>query len=340
MRRIPALIGLALAASVGTAAAQDATTPASSGGPAIVDIEAVTVTGVQPGPGMWRVYNGENTLYILGLQSPLPKNMTWESEEVRQVLEETEVVLGAPGVTIDAEVGFFRGLTLLPSALKAAKNPDGETLDELLPPELYQRWSVLKQRYAPRDRGMEKKRPLIAVYELYTEALGDNGLRQGGVLSPVLDPVLKRRGLERTATTLKVKVDDPRAALKEFRQEALKPEDLACFRDTLDIIERQLPAIAARANAWATGDLDALRAMPSGRNQTMACLSAWTETEVARKRGLTDIDARVRAAWLAAAEKALREHRIGFATLSINELLDEDGYLGTLRARGYEIEAP
>jgi hypothetical protein len=330
---------LAGASLAGPASAQAPAADADA--PPVVDMDAVLVTGVQPGPGMWRATRDGHTLYILGTQSPLPRGMTWDAAETRQVLEQAGAVLGPPGVTIDADVGFFRGLTLAPSAFKAMKNPDGATLDQVLPPELHARWSVLKQRYLGRDRGVEKKRPLIAVYELYRAALEHNGLREGGVVGPVIDKALKARDLERTPTLLKLKIDDPREAIADFRKETLKPEDLACFSGSLDIIERDLPQIVARANAWAVGDLEALRALPSGRSQVLACLSAWTRTETARKRGLVDIDVRVRDSWMSAVDKAVAAHPVSFATLSIDELLRGDGgYLAELRQRGYRIQAP
>ncbi len=71
--------------------------------------------------------------------------------------------------------------------------------------------------------------------------------------------MLKRRKMKRTPTVLNIKFDDPRAALADFRKETLKPEDLACFSKTLDVIEGDLPHVAARANAWAVGDWPALR---------------------------------------------------------------------------------
>jgi hypothetical protein len=192
-------LGFLVAASVSRA--QDATATESppavpqAGNPgAVVDMDTVVVSGVQPGPGLWRVSKGDHVLYILGTQSPLPRDMTWRADELRQVLGEAGAVLGPPGVTIGADIGFFRGLTLMPSALKAMKNPDGATLDEVLPADLYQRGSVLRRRYLGRDRGVEKKRPLIAVYELYRAALEHNGLKQGGVVGPVIDQVLKPRG--------------------------------------------------------------------------------------------------------------------------------------------------
>ncbi len=331
----------ALPPGASAAAAQAADAPPGDAGTVVVDMDTVVVSGVQPGPGLWRVSKGDHVLYILGTQSPLPRDMTWDAGEVRQVLAEAGAVLGPPGGSVNADIGFFRGLTLAPSALKAMKNPDGATLDELLPPDLYVRWSTLKQRYMGRDRGVEKKRPLIAVYELYKEALERNRLRQGGIVGPVLAETLKARGMKSIPTSLQLKIEDPREAIADFRKEGLKPQDLECFSDTLDVIESDLPRIAARANAWAVGDLDALRAIPQNRSQVEACLSAWTETETARKRGLVDIDARVRDSWLEAIDKALAEHPVSFATLAIDNLLhDRDGYVAGLAARGYRIQAP
>jgi hypothetical protein len=304
-------------------------------------MQAVVVSGAQPGPGLWRVSRDDgHVLYVLGTQSPLPRDIAWQAAEVRQVLTEAGAVLGPPGVTVSADIGFFRGLALVPSAMKAMKNPDGATLEEVLPPDLYRRWSALKQRYLGRDRGVEKKRPMIAVYELYRAALERNRLKEGGVVGPVIDDALKPRGLKATATLLRLKIDDPRGALADFRKEGAKAQDLECFRGTLDIIERDLPRIAARANAWATGDLQALRAMPDARQQVEACLSAWTATETARKLGLVDIDARVRDSWLQAVDKAVAEHPVSFGTLSIDDLLRDDGYLAALARRGYRIQAP
>lgn len=310
------------------------------GDPRIRDMDTVVVSGVLPGPGLWRASKDGHVLYILGTQSPLPRDMQWQAREVRQVLAEAGAVLSPPGISVGADIGLFRGLALAPSALKAMKNPDGQTLDELLPADVYARWSGLKQRYLGRDRGVEKKRPLIAVYELYREALKRNGLREGGIVGPVVSQALKERGMKWTQTSLNLKIEDPRAALADFRKEEFKPQDLQCFRDTLDIIESGLPQAAARANAWAVGDLEALRAMPAARQQVTACLSAWTETETARKRGLTDIDARIMQSWLAAVDKAVAEHPVSFTTISIDNLLRGDGALAELARRGYRIQAP
>lgn len=333
---------LALALGVPVANAQTAgPVPSSPETSDVRDLDAVVVTGEQPGPGLWRARRADGrTLHILGTQSPLPAGMTWKADEVREVLSRAGVALGPPGVQMGADIGFFGKLTLAPSAFRAMRNPDGATLDELLPPDLYQRWAKLKQRYIGRDRGIERKRPFIAVYQLYRAALEKNGLAEGGIVGPVIQDALKARGMEVTPTIVSIKVDDPRGALRTFRQETLKPEDLDCVRGTLDIIERDLPRVAARANAWAVGDIAALRAMDDAQAQVMACLSAWTASTTARELGLRDIQARVGETWLAAVDKAMAEHDTVFASVSVDALLKPDGHLDSLRRRGYTVLAP
>jgi hypothetical protein len=337
---------LASASMVSTAQAQEAAAvspsqAARSDTSDVRDMDTVVVTGVQPGPGLWRVRRDDgHTLYILGTQSPLPAGITWRADEVREVLAEAGVALGPPGAQWGADIGFFGKLTLAPSAFRAMRNPDGATLDELLPPDLYGRWAALKERYIGRDRGIERKRPFIAVYQLYRAALERNGLREGGIIGPVIEDALKARGMEVTPTILQMKIDDPRGALATFRRETLKPEDIACVRGTLDIIENDLPRIAARANAWAVGDLDTLRGMPDARAQVMTCLSAWTASETARELGMADIQSKVSAAWLSKVDAAMAEHPVVFATVPIDSLLRADGQLDALRARGYTVLAP
>lgn len=308
---------------------------------AVVDMDAVLVSGVQPGPGLWRVSRGDHVMYILGTQSPLPGDIQWQATEVRAVLEEAGAVLGQPGVSVSADIGLLRGLTLAPAAWRAQRNPDGATLDELLPAPVCARWSRLKERYIGRDRGMEKKRPAIAVYELYRAALKEHGLRGGGVVTPVIGELTRARGLEEVPTALKVEIADPRKALVEFRSEEMRPQDLECFVRTLDLVERELPQVARRASAWATGDVAALRAMPQSGSHVLACLDAWTQTDTARRRGFTDIEERMRERWLEAAVTALEQHRVSFATLPIESLLYGDGgFVAGLDARGYVVEAP
>src|SRR5690606_36284321 len=103
----------------------------------------------------WKVSHSEHVLHILGTVSPLPRRMEWMSAEVEAVIAGAQVVVGPPSVMVDADVGIFRGMALLPAMLRARNNPGKRPLREMVSPELYARWEVLKARYMGRDRGVE-----------------------------------------------------------------------------------------------------------------------------------------------------------------------------------------
>ncbi|KAA0069284.1 TraB/GumN family protein [Rhodanobacter sp. T12-5] len=301
------------------------------------DLPAVVVSGVQPGPGLWKVSKGEHVMWVLGTLSPLPRGMQWRSQEVEQVIGASQQVLLAPSVKLKADVGFFGKLFLLPSAYGARKNEDGQTLQQVLPPPVYARWQVLKQKYIGDDRGIERWRPLFAAQELYRKALKANGLSRSGGVGSKVEALAKRYGVPEVSADYPVLIEHPRAAIKAFRQAA--PHDITCFIRTLDSVEHDLPAMTARANAWATGDLPALRELPDSDRRD-ACVAALTGAGFAQTLGLDDVPAKQRAVWLAAARKALAANAQTFALLPMDELLKPDGYLAALQAEGYRIDAP
>ena len=310
---------------------------ATPGAAPTTDLAAVVVSGVQPGPGLWKVSKGDHVLWILGTLSPLPSGIKWKSDEVVSVLRQSDEVLDAPGLAIDADIGIFRGIFLLPSALRSGKNPDGKTLRDVLPADLYARWAALKPRYFGRDGGIEKKRPLLVANELYAKANKLAGLGQRLVISPVIDGVLEQRKIKATPTAWKVRIDDPKTAIKEFSRENI--DDLECFQTALHRVEKDMPTLVARANAWAIGDIEALRALPV-EDQQRTCMTAFLGGEYAKKRGITDIEARVRNQWLEIAEAALAKNQVTFATLSMGDAISPNGYVAALQAKGYVVEAP
>jgi hypothetical protein len=286
---------------------------------------------------MWKVSKGEHVLWVMGTLTPLPKGMSWLSRDVEAVIAQAGEVLDPPGLTFDSDIGRFRAMLMIPSLLKARKNPDGRTLSEILPSPLYARWSVLKARYLGRDAGVEKWRPVFAAQELYQAALKKSGLTQSGVVGPVVDKLAKTHATRRTSTLVKVRIEKPKEAIKEFASSALADTD--CFEKTIARLESDLPMMAARANAWSIGDVEALRALPYD-DQNRTCLNAFLESSIAQKRGMDDMPQRVEAMWLAKAEAALAANKVTFATLPIAMLLRPDGYLSKLQSKGYVVEAP
>lgn len=315
-------------------AADSAQAQASSPTPTTA-LDAVVVAGAQPGPRLWKVSKDGHVLWILGLQSPLPKDIEWASGEAAARIRESQEILRPPTAKLDADIGFFGGLALLPSAMGARKNPDGKSLQQVLPPEIYARWLPLKQRYLGRDNGVEKFRPIFAAGELWDAALKRSGLTQKNLVWPVIEDIADDADVKMTTPGITLKLADPGKALKQFKASGL--DDVSCFERTLSRIEGDLDGMRQRANAWAVGDVATLRALPHA-DAASACESAFLSAGVSKQRGFDNIPERLAAAWLAQAERALAEHTSSFAVLPMRELLDANGYVARLRAKGYTVE--
>src|SRR5690606_2784113 len=320
MRIGPALVFSILVAWQSPVLAADT---AASATETIRDMSPVTVTGVQPGPGMWKVRGpGGRVLWVLGTGSPLPTGLQWKSADVEAVVANAGVVLGPPSLMVNADIGFFRGMALVPAALAARKNPDGARLEEILSERQYARWSKLKDRYLGWELGIERWRPTFAAEKLMHAALKEHGM-QRDVISTGVDRLVGAAGLKTTPVVLKLTIEDPRAMLKDLKRTDLG--DVACLERAMTMIERRMPVLVARANAWSTGDIGVLEHLP-GADAESDCLTALLDSPFVRSQeGVGDIARQVRDTWLAEAEKALLEHDTSFAVLSMGQVLHEDG---------------
>lgn len=318
----------------GLAPAQEV--PAPAGADAGAQLETIVVTGEQPGPGLWQVRKDGHVMWVLGTLAPLPRDMRWRAGEVGERIAQSKAMLAAPSLMIKSDVGWFGRIALAPWLVGVRNNPDHRRLKDVLPPDLYARWQPLKQRYLGRGNKVEKWRPLFAAMELYRAAVRANGMTVGSAsVTDQVDHFAKQAKLEPTPVRIEVPVESPRAAIKEFKRSQL--DDIDCFARTIERLETDLGTMKQRANAWASGDLAALRALPYV-DQSDACFEAMQHTRVLQAAG--DIEARLRQRWLDAAGKALDAHATSFALLPMGEVVGKDGYLEALRARGYEIVAP
>ncbi|MEO8998405.1 MAG: TraB/GumN family protein [Rhodanobacter sp.] len=313
--------------------AQTTSVPAAKSAPA-TELAAITVTGTQPGPGLWKVSKGDHVLWILGSLSPLPKGMAWQSHDVDAAIAESQEVLGSPYVAVD--VGFFKSLSVLPSLIGVRNNPDHATLQQEVPVDVYARWLPLKARYLGNGPAVEKRRPAIAASELYDAAIKQAGLTDSSLVNKAVTKAAKQHGLKLTAVIYKLPLDSPRAFIKDFKQSPM--QDAACLDQTLTLVDTSLDTMKARANAWAIGDVDALRKLPLV--DLDVCGLQHIAPELLHKYHWTDMEERIEATWLKAAETALASNKVSFATLPIGQLTRPDGYLAKLQAQGYHVEQP
>lgn len=315
--------------------------PPTSPVPAIADdgirTEAtVMVTGEQPGPGLWLVRKGGNELWILGTISPLPANFHWRTQQLDTVIGSAQEVMYAPSLSVNAKVGKLRALTLLPSLIGVKHNPGGKRLDQVLPPATYLRWSAFRDRFLG-DRGADKLRPAFAANALWKAAIKRSGMSDKDVVKEAVAAAVARHNPKVTLVRETITITDPKAAIRRFKAGEL--QDRACLDRTLDRLGQDMEVLRSRANAWATGDVAALRAMPQA-DQYQACVEAITESGIGRSLGMGDVAARLQAQWLAKADAALAANAITFAVLPMRDLLRPGGIVDILKAKGYTVLAP
>ena len=332
MIRVPvrALLCGALIASMTHAAtcpAAASSEPAASTPAGIVEIE---VTGERAGPRMWKVSKGEHVLWIMGTLEPLPKKMTWRSKSVEDVLAQSQEVLPSRPA-----FGFswnpIAALRLYWQWRGMQKIPDHGTLQSTLPPGLYARFESLRLKYAPRDSQLEELRPMLAALRLFEKGIDTSGLRFGHQVQDVVLHLAEQHNVRLHKMTLPI--DDPRGLLKEIGQIPVQ-QQVGCLDTTLARLESDLSAMRARANAWAIGDVDALRKLPLPDQQAV-CLGELSNS--ARFKQLNEQMARE---WMQGALDALSTNQSTLALKPIYELMGSNGLLERFRAQGYLVEGP
>jgi uncharacterized protein YbaP (TraB family) len=329
-RMIPAaaLLALALLATAwyAPAHADNAAAAASTSTQSTpTQLEELTVTGERTGPGMWRVHRGSSQLWILGSISPLPKDITWRSKQVEQVLATSQRVL----VPKPLEIGVVRILWLLITERDVIMIRGGKRLKDVLPQNLYLRFAVQRARFTNDADKWERYRPIVAAAFLQQAAFHFVHLSARLDLGAAVRTLAKKHDVP----VEEVKIAGVGDFLDTLKVMPPATEN-ACVDASLVTAESGLSRLIDRARAWSTGDVERIRALPQPA-EVDACLAA---IDSGAAKG--DLIARVREAWLAAMDKYLQSGGTTLAVVNMDLLLRSGGLLDSLRAQGYEVDSP
>jgi hypothetical protein len=296
------------------------------------ETEEIIITGKISGPPLWQVKKGDHTLWIFGFLPSLPEDLEFDSSGLEEVIAGADEMLSRPDVEMSESLGPFKLIGLYRQYRKMRGNDDGQTLEEVLSPELYARVLAAKEAYGPRGKGILKQRPLFAALALNKAARENAGFKDAGIVGDSITKLIKRYKVPRVELVLETDLS-ARAMLDEIDSMSLAAE-IACLTTALERIETDIEGAKERARAWAYGYMSELYAMEFPDPQG-ACMEAVLESP-----DLKSLFAQSEALWLANAERALAENRSTFALLEMQALLASDGVLAQLEAKGYEVIAP
>jgi len=310
--------------------------------------EEIIVTGRQPGPPMWRVSNGENVLWIFPKLAPVPKDMIWESNKAATVIAEAQEALGLPNMSANASLGvyanpvnLFRGLRLMK---RLSRDPDGRTLEELLPPEVYTRFLALQASYFPDEaEKFEELRPVFAAGLMTGTVQAKGGLGGDQAIMKAIERLIRRnRDIVRTEIEVKIDLEGSFGDLAQRAEDltaSLDPAvELECFESQLRRMEEDIDEIRSRANSWAQGYIDEFRGIPLPGDDEDSCLVLIVQSS--EQELIVESARRLQNLWLENAERVLQTNRTTFAILPITELLKAEGPIAKLKAKGYEVREP
>ena len=288
-------------------------------------MDELTVTGERTGPGMWHVHHGAANLWILGSMSPLPKGITWRSKQLELILDSTnQIVVPKP-----FEIGIARVLWLLITERDLLMVRGGKRLKDVMPPNLHARFALQRAKYTADSDKWERFRPIIAAAFLQQAAFHQVGLSTRLDLGAAVRILAKKH---------QVRIEELKIAGVHDVLDALKTmppaTENSCVEASLVTVEKDLPRLVDRAQAWATGDVERIGRLHEPP-EVDACRAALDEGV-----GANDLIALVRRTWLDRLEMYLRSGGVTVAVVNMDMLMEKGGLLDELRAKGYDIDSP
>ncbi len=293
--------------------------------PPASEMDELVVSSERTGPSMWHLHRGTAQVWILGSMSPLPKGITWRSRQVEQVLDSTNQVL----VQKPFEIGIARILWLLITERHVLMIGGGKRLKDLLPADLHARFAVQRAKYSDDPDKWERFRPLIASAFLQQAAFHQVGLSTRLDLGAAMRLLAKKHHVQ--VEEIKIAgVGDVMDALKQLPPST----ENVCVGASLATIERDLPRLLDRAQAWASGNIERIAKLREPP-EVDACRAALDNGV-----GAAELIARMRKTWLDSIEHYSRSGSTTVAVINMDMLLEPGGLLDQLRKKGYEVDPP
>lgn len=311
------------------------------------DLDVVVVSGRQPGPPLWKVTSGENTLWILPIVPVVPKNIEWDDSRVAELIADSEEAIDPPGVSLSVSkklifnpVNWVRGPRLVK---RLSRNPDEKTLEQVLPAELWQRYGALKQRYFERDKDIDTMRPSFAIGAVSHTILKEEKLRGPKEIRKHVEKLIdKQRSVRRTQTEVEEKVEGSYADLSERLEKLVdslpKDDEIGCFDTQLKLFEHRIGDMKRVANAWATGnarDMESYSTLGEMDDPCTRLLLASSEGDY-MERLIAESSQR----WMTSVEAALARNHSTFAVLPMIYIKGSRSLVDKLAAKGYTVHAP
>jgi len=268
----------------------------------------------QAAPALWVVEKGGKTLYLFGSMHLLPAQLKWRRPELDAAIAASKVFV------FEAPVDGGGGSAMSNFIETGGKLPDGTTLRDVLPADLYTRLQDASWKINYPPMLLKQFRPWLAAVSLELFSYIKAGFSTWYGVDFVIESEAKKNG--RTLDYLETVEEQ----LSFFSRLDRKVE-IAYLRETVRSILEEPNSPNELVDAWA-----------SGKPENMVGLldSAFEKVPALRDRLLV---ARNRN-WLPKLEAMLASPETHFVTVGVGHLVGPDSVVAQLKAKGYKVLGP
>ena len=296
--------------------------PPSDPAPQWAEIETVQAS-TRPGPAVWRISKGDAEVWILATVGPLPKDFSWNTDYVGELLDGAKAVLTPPGFG----VGIGDGVWLLINYGNRLSLPRGQALEATLDAPMRARFVALRTRLGQDEDRYRTDSPLRASLRLFTD------FRNKAQLTGDAWGRIRKLADARDVPMKPIaKSDDGYDAIRDLLTLSTDKQRV-CLGQAVDDVDYLSGHAETAARAWAIGDVRTVKANLDDRLDPMDCMSAAVSS-------LAAIRAKASATEVAGIEAALGQNGKTIALIGMGDLLRKDGVLEQLEARHLTIEGP
>jgi len=284
-------------------------------------IETVVVTAREPGPLFWHIKKGNSEVYILGTLGPLPKDLKWDTRQLERIMMGSRAVMLPPR----GRVGLFEGAWFLLTHGDVLRLPDGQKLEQVLPPALRQRF-IAERASLHGDAGRYADyKPSVAGFQMEQDYVNASAL---ALREPNTE--IETLASQRNVPTRNLANYPALDVIKEVPTLSMAG-NLKCLQDSLDDIDVMAAHARPAAQAWASGDLEGIKAHYS-EPKALDCLSQSATLSKLWAQSVSDT--------VSAIDDALTKSGKTIVVVNIGELLRQNGVVERLKAKGLTIDGP
>jgi uncharacterized protein YbaP (TraB family) len=283
--------------------------------------EVVVVTAQQPGPAFWHIKKGDSEIWILGTIEEMPKGQAWNTKHLAEVIDGAHAVFTPPS----ASSGIFGAGWFILTHRSLLSMPDDKKLEETLPPNLKARFVAARTSLAIPAEKFADDSPILVASELQKKFSETAKLDHEEPLKTV-GKIARDKHVPLRAIADYSALD----MIKEALRLPLEAQQ-TCLDESLWKLEQRQGHATALAQAWAVGDLKAVKA-----NYTEGGFSKCLK-QVPSFGHFADLAVQD---YLKAIDEALSKPGKTVMLADVGNLLRGTGVAEQLHAKGITIEGP